>query len=80
VIHDVSQLSWGAFPDSILSRALEWLEIHAAGTVPVFLPGEIPDDVLQALRRLDLVVPVPGGLSVVRSPGADPVEVLRALV
>jgi len=61
-------------------RALEWLEVHAAGTAPVFLPSEIPDDVLQALRRLDLVVPVPGGLSVVRSPGDDPVEVLRALV
>lgn len=61
-------------------RALEWLEVHAAGTAPVFVPSEVPDDVLQALRRLDLVVPVPGGLSVVRSPGDDPVEVLRALV
>lgn len=60
--------------------ALEWIEAHALGNPPVFLPDEIPDEVLRTLRRLDLAISVPGGVVVVRSPGDDPVEVRRALV
>jgi hypothetical protein len=61
-------------------RAMEWIEAHVVERAPVFLPGEIPEDVLQALRRLDLVTQVPGGVLVVRSPGDDPAAVLRSLV
>jgi Fic/DOC family len=61
-------------------KAIEWLEKYARGKTPVFLPAEIPDDVLQELRRLDLVIKVAGGVLVVRSPGDDPASVIRALV
>lgn len=45
----------------------------------MFLPEEIPGDVLQTLRRLELAISVPGGLIVVRSPRDEPGDVLRAL-
>lgn len=61
-------------------RALAWIEEHALQRAPVFLPGEIPGDVLQTLRRLELAIGVPGGLIVVRSPHDEPAEVLRAMV
>ncbi len=61
------------------TEALQWLEAQA-DAAPVFLPGDIPEDVLQTLRRLELVVSVPGGVIVVRSPGDDAEGVLRALV
>lgn len=60
-------------------RAMAWLQEHALRRVPVFLPGEIPEEVLQTLRRRDLALSVPGGLTVLRSPGDDPAEVLRRL-
>ena len=60
-------------------RAMEWLDAHALDKPPVFLPREIPDDILQVLRRRDLVLDVPGGVLVVRSPGDDPGTVLHAL-
>ncbi len=59
---------------------MKWLEARAADAAPVFLPAEIPDSVLATLRRLDLIVGVPGGVVVVRSPGDDPQEILRALI
>ncbi len=61
-------------------RAVAWIEEHALREAPVFLPGEIPADVLQTLRRLELAISVPGGLIVVRSPHDDSADVLRALV
>ncbi|MEX2528216.1 MAG: Fic family protein [Gemmatimonadota bacterium] len=61
-------------------QAMAWLEGHALQGAPVFLPGEIPGEVLQTLRRLDLAISVPGGLIVLRSPGHEPDEVLGALV
>ncbi len=62
-------------------QALQWLDRHtSAGAPPVFLPGEVPHDVLRMLRRLDLVIRVPGGILVVRSPGDEPTRVLQALV
>lgn len=60
--------------------ALEWLDAQALERAPVFLAGEVPEDVLRALRRLNLVVGVPGGVVVLRSPEDDPEEVLRALL
>ena len=62
-------------------QALQWLDRHtSAGAPPVFLPDEVPHDVLRILRRLDLVIRVPGGVLVVRSPGDEPTRVLQALV
>ncbi|MDP2955527.1 MAG: Fic family protein [Longimicrobiales bacterium] len=61
-------------------RAIEWLGEHARERAPVFLPADIPEDVLQTLRRLDLVVNVAGGVLAVRSPGDEPARVIRALV
>lgn len=61
-------------------RAMEWLEAHAVEKTPVFLPDEIPEDVLRTLRRLELVMSVPGGILVARSPGDEPADVLRTLV
>lgn len=60
-------------------RAMKWLEVHALEKTPVFLPDEIPEDVLRTLRRLDLVISVSGGILVVRSPGDEPARVLRTL-
>ena len=59
--------------------ALRWLEAHAHA-VPVFLEDEIPPDVLQTLRRLDLTIYIPGGVIVVRSPGDDRDMVVRSLL
>jgi hypothetical protein len=59
--------------------ALAWLEAHGRA-VPVFLEDEIPPDVLQTLRRLDLTIYVPGGVIVVRSPGDDRDLVVRSLL
>lgn len=61
-------------------RTLAWLAEHVGIKPPVLLPGEIPDDVLQTLRRLDLVLSIAGGVLVLRTPGDDPHAVLRALV
>jgi len=52
-------------------QALAWLRAHAKDRTPVFLEQDIPKDVLQTLRRLDLAIYVPGGVIVVRSPGDD---------
>lgn len=60
--------------------AIEWLEKHTRGKPPVFSAAEIPGDVLKALRRLDLIIKVAGGVLVVRSPGDDATDVIRALV
>ena len=65
---------------SARETAIAWLEDHEREKAPVFLPADIPDDVLQTLRRLDLVVDVAGGILVMRSPGDDPARVIRALV
>lgn len=59
---------------------MQWLEVHAVEKAPVFVPEEIPEQVLLTLRRLDLVISVAGGVLVVRSPGDEPVRVVRALV
>ncbi len=59
--------------------ALAWLEAHAEA-VPVFLESDIPKDVLQTLRRLDLTIYIPGGVIVVRSPGDDRDTVVRSLL
>lgn len=61
-------------------RAMEWLKVHAADRAPVFLSADIPEDVLQVLRRTDLAIEIPGGVVVVRSPGDDKTRVVRALV
>ena len=61
-------------------RANAWIQELGLERAPVFLPGEIPADVLQTLRRLGLAISVPGGLIVVRSPSDQPSDVLRALV
>ncbi len=60
-------------------QALQWLG-KRGDAAPVFLPGEIPNDILSTLRRLGLVLGVPGGVAVVRSPMDDAAGVLRALV
>ena len=60
-------------------KAIAWLEKHAHDKAPVYIPGDIPDDVLQTLRRLDLVLNIAGGVLVVRSPGGEPESVIRAL-
>ncbi len=65
---------------SARDKAIAWLKDHGKEKAPVFLPADIPDDVLQTLRRLDLVVDVAGGVLVVRSPGDEPARVIRALV
>jgi Fic family protein len=63
------------------AQALRWLDQHTSEKAPpIFLPDEIPDDILGTLRRLDLVLAVPGGVLVVRSPGDEPRRVLQALV
>lgn len=61
-------------------KARIWLDEHAGGRVPVFVASEIPDDVLPTLRRRDLVIHVPGGVVVLRSPGDAPADVVRSLV
>jgi hypothetical protein len=61
-------------------RAIAWIQEHGLQRAPVFLPGEIPAEVLLTLRRLELAISVPGGLVAVRSPGDQPDDVLRALV
>ena len=59
--------------------SIAWIEEHALHRAPVFLPDEIPDQILHTLRRLNLAISVPGGLTVVRSPGDEPGDVLRAV-
>lgn len=61
-------------------QALLWLEAHAQTRAPVFLKADIPADVLQTLRRLDLAIYIPGGVIVVRSPGADRHMVVRSVL
>lgn len=59
---------------------MAWIEEHGVQEAPVFLPDEIPDDVLRVLRRLELAISIPGGLVVARSPSDQPDEVVRRLV
>lgn len=62
-------------------EALRWLDQHmSAEAPPVFLPDDVPEDVLGTLRRLDLAIRVAGGVLVLRSPGDEPRRVLQALV
>jgi Fic family protein len=64
----------------VTEKARLWLDEHAGTRVPVFLASEIPDDVLPTLRRRGLVIHVPGGVVVLRSPGDAPADVIRSLV
>ena len=59
--------------------ALLWIGANATERAPVFLPDQIPDDILTTLRRLDLILSVPGGIVAVRAPGDDPEQTLAAL-
>jgi len=61
-------------------QAILWLKEHAQGRAPVFLEADIPADVLQTLRRLDLALYLPGGVIVVRSPGDARNEVVRSVL
>lgn len=54
------------------------MERHAHTRALVFLEGDVPPDVLRALRRLDLAIYIPGGVIVVRSPGDDRNTVVRS--
>lgn len=64
----------------MIEKARLWLDEHGGVRVPVFVASEIPKDVLPILRRRDLVIHVPGGVVVLRSPGDEPADVVRSLV
>lgn len=64
----------------MIEKARLWLDEHGGVRVPVFVASEIPNDVLPILRRRDLVIHVPGGVVVLRSPGDEPADVVRSLV
>lgn len=61
-------------------RAEDWLNEQTPERPPVFLPEEIPAEVLAELRSRDLVLQVPGGVVALRNPNDDPADVLRTLV
>lgn len=61
-------------------QTLRWLRENAEGSTPVFLAKEIPDSVLRELRARGLAIGVPGGVIVVRNPGDDETEVVRAVL
>lgn len=63
-----------------MDDAKTWIEANSGDRPPVFAIDEIPAPVLRTLQRNDLVISVPGGVAVVRSPGDDPDTVVSAVL
>jgi fido (protein-threonine AMPylation protein) len=64
----------------LVDQALRWLEENARDRPPVFLPEEIPPEVLADLRARDLAIHVPGGVIAVRNPADAAADVVRVLL
>jgi hypothetical protein len=52
-----------------MDDAKAWIEANSTDRPPVFATGEIPPSVLRTLQRSNLVINVPGGIAIIRSPG-----------
>lgn len=60
--------------------AVAWVAANATGGAPVFRRSEIPDQVLQALEQADLVISLPANVVIIKSPGDNTDDVIRATV
>jgi hypothetical protein len=63
-----------------MDDAKAWIEANSTDKPPVFATGEIPPSVLRTLQRNNLVISVPGGIAVIRSPGDKTEDVLSAVL